>query len=243
MGNVISRNAGADRIIDAVVKTLNHAVARGGQIQTLAEGRLSALHSALVALDQQLSSAMSESDAAHAVLMARDNESDLEVGAVIDEIWNALGRPAQSIDYNLIVGSGKRAWTEGDPAKQPHLMSVLATNIRQTKHASLADKKEAWAVRIEQRAAAQTQAATPVDAFDARVSTLKMQRRTLASSAQVELTRLKRDFKNAGLTEAQVHEVIPDMPSTPLTVPPVSTTQPTNNAQSPATAQAGSATG
>jgi hypothetical protein len=29
----------------------------------------------------------------------------------------------------------------------------------------------------------------------------------------VELTRLKRDLKNMGLSEAQVHEIIPDVPA------------------------------
>ena len=122
------------------------------------EARLSALHAALVALEQQLNQARAASEVLHATLMARDDESDLEIGAVVDEIWNALGRPAQSIDYNLIVGSGKATWTDGDPVKQPHFMSVLAANIRQSGNTRLAEKKEAWATRIEQKATALVQA-------------------------------------------------------------------------------------
>jgi hypothetical protein len=30
----------------------------------------------------------------------------------------------------LIVNGGKNVWTDGDPAKQPALMGVLAKNIR-----------------------------------------------------------------------------------------------------------------
>jgi hypothetical protein len=40
-----------------------------------------------------------------------------------------------------------------------------------------------------------------------------MQRRTLADGVQVGLVRLKRDLKNLGMTEAQVHEIIPDVPA------------------------------
>jgi hypothetical protein len=39
-----------------------------------------------------------------------------------------------------------------------------------------------------------------------------MQRRTLADPLQVALVRLKRDLKNQGMTEAQIHEIIPDVP-------------------------------
>lgn len=192
MGTVISRNAGADRIAETASRAMTVAVARGGDVQQLAEKRLSAFLSALANNGQQLTLARSQSDMLHATLMARDNESDLEIGAVIDEIWNTLGRPAQSIDYDLIVGSGKNAWTDGDPVKQPHLMGVLAANIRNSNNPKLAEKKASWATRIEQRATAQAEAAAPVETADAQVTALSMQRRTLAGAVQVGLARLKR---------------------------------------------------
>lgn len=71
----------------------------------------------LAGREQQLSQACTEDDSKHAVLLARDNESDLETGAVINEIWHVMGRPKQSIDYDLIVNGGKSVWTDGDPAK------------------------------------------------------------------------------------------------------------------------------
>jgi hypothetical protein len=79
----------------------------------------------LMGCEQQLKQACTEDDIQHAALLARDNESDLEIGAVCSEIWNAMGRPKQSIDYDLIVNGGKSVWTDGDPAKQPALMSLL----------------------------------------------------------------------------------------------------------------------
>jgi hypothetical protein len=160
----------------------------------------------------QLNEARGADDLLHAALMARDSDSDLEIGAVVDEIWNTLGRPAQSIDYDLIVGGGKNVWTDGDPIKQPHFMGVLAANIRSSNSPKLAEKKEGWAVRIERRAAAQAQAAAPVEGADAQVAALVMQRRTLANAVQVGLARLKRDLKNLGMTESQTHEIIPDAP-------------------------------
>jgi hypothetical protein len=171
------------------------------------------LYPALTGIERQYNQARTANDLLHVTLMARDSESDLTIGAICDEVYNTLGRVSVSVDYNLIFGSGKRAWTDGDPAQQPRLMQVLAANIRQTNNPKLADKKEDWAVRIEQKAAAQTKAAEPIAAANAQVTALKMQRRTLANAAQVALVRLKRDFKNIGMTEAQIHEIIPDSPA------------------------------
>jgi len=224
MAKVVTRSASTSRIKDAVSKTLINARARGGEIQNLAESRLGESASALETNEVQLNWAHAKDDAQHAALMARDEESDLEFGAVCDEMWNAMGRPAQSVDYDIIVAGGKKVWTDGDPAKQPHLMAVLATNIRNTKHPKLVERKEAWATRIEQKAAAQAEAAAPTAAAYAQVTALTMQRRTLADTAQLALTRFKRDLKNLGMTEAQVHEIIPDAPTgngaSPVVTPP-----------------------
>jgi hypothetical protein len=196
------------------------ARAHGGEIQTLAEARIAEVAAALADNEQKLNQARANDDALHAALMARDEESDQEICAVCDEMWNALGRPSRSVDYDIIVSGGKNVWTEGDPAKQPQLMAVLAANIRATKHPKLVDRKEAWASRIEQKAAAQANAAAPTEAAYAQASVLSMQRRTLADSAQVGLTRLKRDLKNLGMTEAQAHEIIPDDQSAPSATAP-----------------------
>jgi hypothetical protein len=213
MGKVVTRSASTTRIKEAVLKALNNARARGGEIQSVAEARLGEPASALETNEVQLNQARAKDDTFHAALMARDEESDLEIKAICDELWNALGRPGQSVDYDIIVAGGPRVWTDGDPVKQPHLMAVLATNIRNTKHPKLVERKDGWATRIEQKAAAQSEAAAPTSAAYAQVAVLGMQRRTLADTAQVALTRLKRDLKNLGMTEAQVHEIIPDAPS------------------------------
>ena len=194
------------------MKTLAAAQARGGDVQALAEARISPSLAALDENQQQLVKARAADEALHAALLARDGDSDLEVGAVCDEIWNAMGRPSHSIDFDLIVNGGKKGWCDGDPSKQPALMAVLAKNIRSSKHPKLADKKEAWAVRIEQKAAAQAEAARPADSSYAQITALTMQRRTLADATQVALARFKRELKNLGMTEPQIHEIIPDDP-------------------------------
>lgn len=213
MGKVVGRTASAARIKEAATKTLIAAKARGGEVASLAENRLAEPVAALEANETQLAQARAEDEAAHAALIARDDESDLEIGTVCDEMWNAMGRPAQSIDYDLIVSGGKRMWTDGDPARQPHLMIVLASNIRGTKHPRLVERKEEWASRIEKRAAVQVEAANAAAPAYAKAISLAMQRRTLAEITQLGLTRLKRDLKNLGMSEVQIHEIIPEAPA------------------------------
>jgi hypothetical protein len=214
VGSVIARTASVERIHEAAKKALDASVARGGEILTLAQTRIATVIAALSETEIQLKQARADDDAKHAALLARDEESDLEIGAVCDEMWNAMGRPSQSMDYNLVVNGGKNVWTDGDPAKQPALMAVLAKNIRTSSHPKLAAKKEDWAKRLEIKAAAQAEAARPTESSYALVTALTMQRRTLADALQIGLVRFKRDLKNTGMTEAQVHEVIPDIPAT-----------------------------
>jgi len=142
-------------------------------------------------------------------LLVVDEQSDLEIGAVLDEIWNALGRPAHSPDYATLAGSGVGAWTNGHPTRQHNLMRVLASNLRVVTHTNLQARKQEWADRIEAKAAVHQEAAGPLEAADALAMVLRNQRRTLCNHAQAALTRLKRDLKNAGLTEVQIHEIIP----------------------------------
>jgi len=39
-----------------------------------------------------------------------------------------------------------------------------------------------------------------------------MRRRTLADALQVALVRFRRDLKNEGMTETQIHQIIADVP-------------------------------
>ncbi|MCU0691256.1 MAG: hypothetical protein MUF54_07640 [Polyangiaceae bacterium] len=213
MGNIVPRSAAADTIIEHYDSALAKARAREELVRAPAEVRLGSLEPAIRLVQTTLQGAESAADAATAKLLASDLDSDNAIGATLDEIWNALGRPAQSIDYSLIAGTGKAQWTDGDPIEQHLLMKVLATNIRATNAPTLQQTKETWAARIEAKAAAQEAASTETRGADVTVFAARAQQRGLANLAQVAISRLKRDYKNLGLTESQIHEIIPDYQS------------------------------
>lgn len=60
--------------------------------QTIAEQRIAPVLVARADNEQQLNQARADDDTKHATLLARDSDSDLEIGAVCDEMWNAMGR-------------------------------------------------------------------------------------------------------------------------------------------------------
>lgn len=66
----------------------------------------------------QLADAQNALDDLNRTLLWADEQSDLEIGAVLDEVWNSLGRPARSADFATIAGSGVGAWTKGPAVRQ-----------------------------------------------------------------------------------------------------------------------------
>jgi hypothetical protein len=98
-------------------------------------------------------------------------------------------------------------------------MRVLERQIRSSDVPALAEKKSGWGDRIKVKAEAQENAAKPVQDADAKVEVLTGYEKSLAKLAQLLLTRLKRDYKNAGMTEHQIHEIIPDYVPRPRAKP------------------------
>ncbi|MCU0693662.1 MAG: hypothetical protein MUF54_19920 [Polyangiaceae bacterium] len=219
MGQVIPRSAAPETIMEHVDQTLEIARARGEVFKAPAEARLAATHAAVQQVEASLTTALGAAATAHTKLLAADRDSDLTVGAVLDECWNALGRPAQSVEFSLVAGAGKASWTDGDPSVQHQFMQVLAGNFRRSTAELLQARKEEWAKRIEDKAAVQQAAAAEVSTADATVFGVQAQLRGLANLAQVCLGRLKRDYKNQGLTETQIHEIIPDYEPKPRAKP------------------------
>ncbi len=210
MGQVIPRNSSPERIFGDTNTALAKARSRSDAIKSAAEARLGPIEVAISTNKENFKAAKAAALVASTRLEAADASSDLTVGKVIDLAWNELGRPAHSLDYTLIVGSGKQDWTDGDPLEQHLPMGVLANRFRESTVPALQANKEAWAVEIEQKAAVQKAAATASKDADAPVYAFVAQQRSLANLAHVALTRLKRDYKSEGMTEAQIHEIIPD---------------------------------
>ena len=215
MGSVVPRSAGTERIFEDFDEALDNGRRRTGVVKETVEARLGPIEVGVNAAKAEHEADKAALDEADKVLVVIDIDSDLEVGAVLDEMWNALGRPASSIEYTLIVGRGKAQWTDGKPAEQPTLMTILASSIRRATAPGLQAGKEGWAQRIDARTALQAPAAEAVKKAETKLAVSTGIARGVADLAQVALARLKRDLQNIGQTEAQIHEIIPNYQPTP----------------------------
>jgi hypothetical protein len=169
---------------------------------------------AVAAIDSavELQKAASEAEAvAWAAVLAEDAKSDAGIGNVRDAMWNALGRPRQSPFLDQVFPGGVRTYTSVDPRQQPVLMEVLRSRLL-----SLAVPQcpkeicEGWAAQIESlrqpyQSAVDTHRPTEAAAMVADVGY-----RSAVRAAQARLAAFKRDLRTLGLTEPQIHEIIPD---------------------------------
>ena len=167
-----------------------------------------------------------------AALEAQDKRSDLFIGKLSDDIWNAIGRPAFDPTYDVVFPGGIANYTAGANEEQPDRMDLLANLlelnlISKLDPAMLADMVK----RVREESAAYRKV---VDSFaQPRIQLQQMQRAktAIAHSAQMELAHLKRLYKAAGFSEADIHSVIPDHPRPKKT--PVTPPSPTPAVQSP----------
>jgi hypothetical protein len=214
MGEVISGTADVNRIRDDVRTSLRNAASRGGEIVTAAQSRLGPSVDAMETAAKILETATAAEAAAWSPVLAADDVADTTIGATRDEMYNALGRPKHSPHMDHVYPGGIGTYTAGDPRGQPVLMQVLETRIRSATAPqwpeSLRDK---WATAVD---AARIPLAAAVEAHrpaEAALTVAEAGFRAAVRAAHAKLVAFKRDLKNLGLTETQIHEIIPDRPS------------------------------
>jgi len=211
MPEIIGARAEISRIEDHVRRSWRAAVARGQEVAGAANERLAA---AVAAIDSALAlkRTADESEAmAWAAVLAEDAKSDAGIGAVRDAMWNALGRPRQSPLLDQVFPGGVGTYTTGDPRGQPVLMHILQSRILAASAAQWSDAQRAgWASEIE---ALRTAYATAVDAHrqaEAAAAVADAGYRAAVRTAHARLQAFKRDLLTMGLTQAQIHDIIPD---------------------------------
>ncbi len=211
MGEVISGTADVTRVEDHIRTALEKATARGGDIAAAAAQRLSP---AVITIDGAVplrKAARKASGAAWNLVLAEDAKADAGIGSVRDAMWNALGRPRQSQHMDEVFPGGVGTYTSGDPLGQPLLMQVLQARILSASAPQWSDdKRNGWAAEIE---ALRVPYAATVEAHQPAEATMVVAEAGYRAAVRAGLARLvsfKRDLKSLGLTETQIHEIIPD---------------------------------
>jgi hypothetical protein len=216
MGEVISRKADRDTIMGDVKATLTAANARAsgpdGAVWAMAQARLGGV----AALWDTTSTKTQDARAVYAPLAANvaalNEQSDDLIKGQADESWNELGRPANDPVFELTYPGGSGFYADANVEDQPNLMLLLAELQEANLSPKLSAKAPARAAALRESAA---KLGAAVDAARQPRATVKLYDRMLtaiARSAHVELARLKRYWKSEGISESDIHAVIPDRP-------------------------------
>lgn len=216
MGEVISRKAGRDKIIEDLKATQTGAAARaalpGGEAWATAEARFGPILQLYAATLAKLAAARSELAPLQVAVNVANDVGDEMVKVISDEIWNQLGRPGNDPLYELLFPGGAGFYVDGNVEEQPAMMNLLAELLESNVLPKLGADAAAKAARIRTAATALEAA---VDAAKQPAARLKLADRMLTAAARVghvELANFKRRLKSDGLSEADIHAVIPDRP-------------------------------
>ncbi len=213
MGDVIRSSAAREEIFKDGRTSLTNARARGGGLQERAEIGLGPAMALVEATEQELATAAAELATLKAALAAENDRADALLDRTYDDTWNDIGRPANDRFLTLMYPGGAGYYTDGDLPGQPTRMELLAKLYEKSIHPKLTSvQAQQYAQRIR-HAAADLKA--DIDAAAAPTANVMLLERTLTAMARVvqfELANLKRLYKIDGLSEAEIHVIIPDRP-------------------------------
>jgi len=211
MGELIAANADVDRVADHILTAHQNALGRGGDVSDLAKTRLGPSAEGIEKAVLLRNAARKAEAAAWAIVMGQDDTADNVIGTVRDEMWNALGRPSQSPSMDEVFPGGIGTYTAGNPAGQPLLMQILHSRILAAGAPQWPDQKRlAWAASIEAARVPYEAAVAAHRPTEASVTIAEAGYRAAVRAGHTRLRAFKRDLKNLGLTETQIHEIIPD---------------------------------
>jgi len=148
---------------------------------------------------------------ASAAVKAEEAKSDLAVGALRDEMWNMLGRPRQSPAFDHVFPEGVATYTGSEVRMKPVFLQVLISRVQATSTPLFTKEvKDGWVADIEARRKSYQDALDVQRPAEAAATVARFAYRGAVRTALGRLRHFKRDLQNLGLTEAGIHEIIPD---------------------------------
>lgn len=216
MGEVIRRTAAVGDILSDVRESQTRAQAAGGLYKSLADQTLKPALQLCELIDGKWRAAVAKAEPLVAAQAAANVHADQLIARTSDSLWNDVGRPANDPQYDLLFPSGITFYTDGADAEQPERMDLLAEMIESGLHSLLEAKKaKDYAKQIRDEAAAFDAAIEAARKPRTRAAMYERMRSAAIRSAHGALTSYKRLLKANNISEAKIHEIIPDRPSQP----------------------------
>lgn len=216
MGEPIRKTGAREDILHDFKRTHDNAIASKGVAADLAEQRLAPVLKIVESVKAQQVTAQSAVEPLLAILGAADVHADKTIGAVSDEIWNAIGRPASDAAYDLLFPGGNAFYVDGDVNEQPDRMNLLVELLKANVHPKLSPAvAQASIATIAAESAVLRAAVDAARPARAQVQLLDRVLTAVVRSAAIEIANFKRLLKANGFSEADAHKIIPDRSATP----------------------------
>jgi len=211
MGRIVRPDARVDRIVDVIERSNVRAAVRGGEVAAAAASRMSALLVAIPAAKVAQARTAAVLTAAVAARLVAEDTARRELGLVWAEMWTAVGRPAHHERLQAVFLGGLKMYNDAPRPMKPELLRLVVARLTAVSAPPWTDaQRSVWAARID---AVRAPLAAAVSAEqDARLLH-RIEWASFAAKAGAGLRALvafKRDCKYLGLTEGQIHEIIPD---------------------------------
>jgi len=230
MGNTVSKQAARDRIMEDIATTITQADARvaTGPSWGAAKTRLGPVQKVYLTIAAKRAVAATEAAPLIAAVGAKNAAADDLIKGICDLIWNEIGRPQSDALFEVLFPEGAAIYTDGPVDDQPDLMLLLAELLESNIHPALTlESSTAKAASIRFVADDLGSAVTAASVPSARVNLFDRVLTAVAKASQVELAKLKRYWKSEGISEADIHTVIPDRPRSYGVAKPSEPTVPT----------------
>ena len=210
MGQVISRSSAPVAILAVVTETMLNATNAGDFWRTEAEEILGPAVADAEAANSELATQQRLLDVARSVLEVAERKADLAYASVRDDVWNKLGRPGTSVDMSVVFAATGE-FQGLPPGDKPDRLELAASLIEKGRIRRLTSANNA-ALAASLRASAEPLRAAHTAHDEARRASDKQQalRDGLVRGAHIELANLKRAYKSYGVTEADIHRIIPN---------------------------------
>jgi hypothetical protein len=212
MGRVIAATAAVGDVEKDVKETLENARAAGGEVAELAEHRLATSVEQVKAAKAAFEAAEEAAASGERALLAADVEADHGVGRVRDAMWNAAGRTQGHPAVGYVFPDGVHTYTRGEVETQPLRMQILTSRIETVAAPPgwTPELRKGWVAEVEALRAPLARAVATFAPLEAARTVAEAGYRAAVRSARAQLAKYKRDLQNLGLTEAQIHAIIPD---------------------------------
>jgi len=211
MGRVINQNASASRVLRDVAMTLAVAEATGAETFEDADRYLGDV----VVRATEIEGLIEDQEALvlrqRAQLQAGNERCNDLVHRIRDEFFNLAGRASRDPILGLVFPGGARHYASFTARQKPLALELLARALETHRHRRVSDDDVArMAGELRAEGAAMTAIIDQLTPALVEARVLQAQRTATARLARRQLAALKRFWIAEGLSEAEIHEVIPN---------------------------------